>query len=160
MVVDELQRLPPLLNYVHKLIEEKKTCFALTGSSARRLKKEKANMLAGRALSRHFFPLTARELGSSFDLRRSLSYGHLPLAITSPDPLHYLESYVGTYLREEVQQEALVRNLASFSRFLESLSLPGTKPLVWRRVLVPGHFMLEALHSIFQWAMGWQMSHL
>lgn len=123
VVLDEVQRLPGLLNYVHKLIEEKRICFALTGSSARKLKKENANMLAGRALDRHFFPLTAAELGDAFVLQRSLLFGHLPMAVTSEDPKRYLDAYVGTYLREEVQQEALVRNLAVFSRFLESLAL-------------------------------------
>lgn len=123
VVVDEVQRLPGLLNYVHKLIGKGKTRFALTGSSARKLKKENANMLAGRALARQFFPLTAVELGDAFDLRRSLLFGHLPSAITSDVPRQYLDTYVGTYLRQEVMQEALVRNLATFSRFLESMAL-------------------------------------
>lgn len=122
VVVDEVQRIPGLLNYVHQLIEEKKLKFALTGSSARKLKKENANLLAGRALTRYFFPLTAKELGADFDLRKSLRVGHLPMSYTSTNPQEYLKAYVGTYLREEIQQEALVRNLMAFSSFLESIS--------------------------------------
>jgi predicted AAA+ superfamily ATPase len=123
VVLDEVQRLPELLNYVHKLIEENRLLFALTGSSARKLKKENANMLAGRALSMTFHPLSARELGSRFKIKDSLRFGHLPMVFSSDDPKRYLESYVGTYLREEVQQEALVRNLGSFSQFMEVMTL-------------------------------------
>jgi predicted AAA+ superfamily ATPase len=123
VIVDEVQRLPALLNYVHKLIEENKLLFALTGSSARKLKKENANMLAGRALSLTFHPLTSIELGDSFNLKNSLRLGHLPMIYNSESPEHYLKSYVGTYLREEVQQEALVRNLSSFAQFMEVMTL-------------------------------------
>jgi predicted AAA+ superfamily ATPase len=77
-----------------------------------------ANLLAGRARTRHMHPLTAVELGGAFQLARSLRHGHLPMACTSDDPERYLASYVGTYLREEVMAEALTRNLDAFSRFL------------------------------------------
>lgn len=121
VVIDEIQRLPQLLNYVHMFIEsEKKLKFVLNGSSARKLRRSHdTNLLAGRALQRNFNPLSAEELGDDFDLKKSLKVGHLPMAYLSQDPTQYLNSYVGTYLREEIQQEALVRNLATFASFLE-----------------------------------------
>lgn len=122
VIVDEIQRLPELLNYVHQLIELLKIKFVLTGSSARKLKKKSVNLLAGRALSRKFHPLTAYELGSSFSLEKSLLYGHLPESVNSQNPKEFLRSYVGTYLKEEVQQETLVRNISIFGQFLESLA--------------------------------------
>ncbi len=122
VLIDEVQRLPALLDEVHRLIEKKKLRFALTGSSARKLRRGGANLLAGRARTIAMHPLTAAELGSSFDLARSLRLGHLPTAYTAHDGANYLRSYVGTYLREEVQAEALTRNLEAFSRFLTSAS--------------------------------------
>ncbi|MBM4358311.1 MAG: ATP-binding protein [Deltaproteobacteria bacterium] len=118
VVIDEVQRLPGLLDEVHRLLEAKRLRFVLTGSSARKLRRGGANLLAGRARTRHMHPLTAVELGREFRLARSLRYGHLPTACTSDDPERYLSSYVGTYLREEVMAEALTRNLDAFSRFL------------------------------------------
>jgi len=123
VVVDEIQRLPDLLNEVHRLIEARRLRFALTGSSARKLRRRGVNLLAGRALTRFMHPLTAIELGGDFDLRRALRYGGLPFACTEPDPRDYLKSYVTTYLREEVQQEGFARNLAGFARFIEAASL-------------------------------------
>src|SRR5262245_45026086 len=122
IVLDEIQRLPDLLNEVHRLIESRRLRFALTGSSARKLRRRGVNLLAGRALTRFMHPLTAQELGRDFDLRRALRYGCLPFACTEPDPRDYLRSYVTTYLREEVQQEGFARNLAAFARFLEAAS--------------------------------------
>lgn len=122
VVLDEIQRLPDLLNEVHRLIEARRLRFALTGSSARKLRRRGVNLLAGRALTRFMHPLTVAELGRDFDLRRTLQYGCLPFACTEPDPRDYLRSYVTTYLREEVQQEGFARNLAAFARFLEAAS--------------------------------------
>ncbi|MBI5610565.1 MAG: ATP-binding protein [Deltaproteobacteria bacterium] len=122
VVIDEVQRAPELLNEVHRLIEGRGTVFALTGSSARKLRRNGVNLLAGRALTYRMFPLTAAELGTAFDLQKSLQFGHLPAIGREPDPERFLHSYVQTYLREEVQQEGLTRNLSAFSRFLEALS--------------------------------------
>lgn len=122
VVVDEIQRAPELLNEIHRLIESRKLRFALTGSSARKLRRKGVNLLAGRALTRYMHPLTALELGKDFDLKRALSYGCLPLACTSDEPQDFLKSYVATYFREEVQQEGLARNIGAFSRFLEAAS--------------------------------------
>jgi len=122
VVLDEVQKLPSLLDEVHRLIETRKLRFALTGSSARKLKKQGVNLLAGRALTTYMHPLSTRELGNDFNLRKSLQVGHLPMAYTADQPQEYLHSYIKTYLKEEIQQEGLVRNLMGFSRFLESAS--------------------------------------
>lgn len=120
--MDEVQKVPALLDEVHRLIESRRLRFALTGSSARKLKRGGANLLAGRALNLELHPLTAAELGADFDLTHSVRFGCLPSAYVDQDPGAFLSSYVATYLREEIQQEGLVRNLGSFSRFLESAS--------------------------------------
>jgi predicted AAA+ superfamily ATPase len=122
IVLDEVQRVPEVLNEVHRLIEARGHRFALTGSSARKLRRRGVNLLAGRALTYAMHPLTARELGRDFDLGRALRYGCLPFACTTDRPAQYLASYATTYLREEVQQEGLTRNLSGFSRFLEVAS--------------------------------------
>lgn len=122
VIIDEVQRIPELLNEVHRLIEKNHYKFVLTGSSARKLKRKGPNLLAGRALTYRLHPLTAAELGNDFDLNHSLTFGQLPSAYTESDAKAYLESYVKTYLEEEVQQEGLTRNLAAFSRFLEAAS--------------------------------------
>ncbi len=122
VVLDEIQKIPALLNEVHRLIEARGYRFIMTGSSARRLRQRGVNLLAGRALTWHMFPLTAAELGADFALERSLQSGHLPLAQTAEMPDKFLSAYVTTYLREEVQQEGLTRNLGNFSRFLETAS--------------------------------------
>ena len=125
--VDEVQRLPELLNEVHDLIERHRLRFVLTGSSARKLRHGGANLLAGRAVSLHLAPLTAGEIGRVFDLERCLRVGTLPRVWDEDDfgsdeeeeVYDFLRSYVDTYLREEVQQEGLVRNVGPFARFLE-----------------------------------------
>lgn len=122
VVIDEVQKLPALLDEVHRLIEERKLRFVLTGSSARKLKRGGANLLAGRARTLTMNPFTAMELGSRFELAHAIRFGMLPSVWVHDEPGEYLKSYVGTYLREEVQNEALVRNVAGFSRFLEAAS--------------------------------------
>src|SRR4030042_2597888 len=122
VIVDEVQRIPELLNEIHRLIEKKKYKFILTGSNARKRRRKGVNLLAGRALSYNLYPLTAVELKNDFDLNHSLTYGHLPCVYTEENPKAYLESYVKTYLAEEIQQEGFTRNLGAFSRFLEAAS--------------------------------------
>jgi len=123
VVVDEVQRLPGLLNEVHRFIEERKLRFALLGSSARKLRAAGVNLLAGRALWREMFPLTPEELGVDFDLDRTLEIGALPLVLDSDAPTDTLQAYVRLYLREEIKGEALVRNLPGFARFLPIAAL-------------------------------------
>jgi predicted AAA+ superfamily ATPase len=118
VVVDEVQRLPALLNEVHRFMEERQLRFALLGSSARKLKTAGTNLLAGRALWKTMFPFVPEELGQDFDLERALRHGTIPLVWTSPDPGATLDSYVQLYLKEEIKAEALVRNLPGFARFL------------------------------------------
>ena len=125
VVIDEIQRVPELLNVVHQLIEEKHRGplqFILTGSSARKLKRTGVNLLGGRLLLKTMHPFMAAELGARFDLERSLEFGMLPLVLGSGAPAETLRSYAALYVREEVQAEGLVRNMGDFSRFLESVS--------------------------------------
>ena len=123
VVIDEVQRIPALLNEVHDLIEDRGQNFILTGSSARTLRRKGVNLLAGRARTYFMHPLTVTEQGGAFDLRDSLNFGHLPARFNDKDPGRYLKDYVQTYLREEVMQEGLTRNIGHFSRFLEAASL-------------------------------------
>lgn len=122
VIIDEVQRVPELLNEVHRLIEKYKYRFVLTGSNARKIKRKGSNLLAGRALTYTLYPFTATELKEDFDLEHSLKYGYLPCVYTEENPKGYLESYVKTYLEEEIWQEGLTRNLSAFSRFLETAS--------------------------------------
>lgn len=122
VVIDEVQKIPELLNEVHRLIEKHKYKFILTGSSARKLRRKGPNLLAGRALNYSMHPLTAIELGKDFDLNHSLMFGNLPSVYVESNPKDYLESYIKTYLQEEIQQEGLTKNLGRFSRFLEAAS--------------------------------------
>lgn len=123
IIIDEIQKVPDLLNEVHRLIENRQYKFILTGSSARKLKQKEVNLLAGRARTYYLHPLIASEIGNAFDLKKYLSRGGLPEAYLGNDPDEFLQSYVTTYLYEEILQESLVRNLSHFSRFLQSASL-------------------------------------
>ena len=118
VVVDEIQRIPGLLNEVHRFIEDRQMRFVLLGSSARKLKQAGTNLLAGRALHRQMFPLLPRELGADFDLAEVLRHGSLPVIWAAPDRREALEAYGQMYLKEEIQAESLVRNLPGFARFL------------------------------------------
>lgn len=123
VVVDEVQRLPSLLNEVHRHIEDRRLRFVLCGSSARKLKTAGTNLLAGRAVRRHLHPFVPEELGRDFDLDAALRYGTLPVVWTAPDRGEALTAYAQLYLKEEVQAEALVRNLPGFARFLPVAAL-------------------------------------
>lgn len=122
VVIDEIQKVPALLNEVHRLIEKRRLTFILTGSSPRKLRRGGVNLLAGRALTCAMHPLSAVEMGSDFNLERALKFGLLPAVQTEPDPIRFLASYVKTYLDEEVRQEGLTRHLDAFARFLEAAS--------------------------------------
>lgn len=127
VIIDEVQKLPKLLDLVHQQIEESKReghplQFILTGSSARKLRRGAANLLAGRAFMYHLYPLTLQELGSSFDLTQVLQYGSLPAIYSydhAGDKRLYLETYARTYLKEEIWNEQIVRKLEPFANFLE-----------------------------------------
>jgi len=122
IVIDEIQKIPPLLDEVHRQIEHFGRKFILTGSSARKLRRGGANLLAGRALVNECYPLTAHEIGEGFDVRERIKYGCLPAVLDHSDPGRFLAAYVNTYLKEEVMAEGIVRNLANFARFMEAAS--------------------------------------
>lgn len=126
VVIDEVQRIPTLLNEIHNIISENGDdyYFAISGSSARKLKRLNSNLLAGRAIEKKMFPLTSLELGDDFNLNEALSYGTLPVVINRKElAVDILNTYVGTYIKQEIQQEALVENIGAFHRFLSVASL-------------------------------------
>ena len=122
IVIDEIQKLPALLDEVHRLIASRNQRFILTGSSARKLKRGAANLLAGRARLSHLFPLTSPEI-PEFSLETYLNTGGLPLIYGDNEAALDLRAYVDLYLREEVQAEALTRNAAGFGHLLDALAL-------------------------------------
>jgi predicted AAA+ superfamily ATPase len=123
VLIDEVQKLPELLEVVHLMIEEKRGLqFILTGSSARKLRRAGVNLLGGRAAQKRLHPYMAAELGNRFSLEEALRLGLLPVVLAGENPQDILRAYNGLYLREEVQAEGLVRNVGSFARFLEAIS--------------------------------------
>ena len=119
VVIDEIQRLPELLNEAHRLIESRGLRFLLTGSSARKLRRGGVNLLGGRARTKYLHPLTYKELGNRFDLRTATERGLLPSIYFSDDPRADLQSYAGSYLQQEIVAEGATRNVPAFSRFLK-----------------------------------------
>ena len=143
IVIDEVQKVPALLNEVHWLMENRGLHFALCGSSARRVRRGGANLLGGRALRYELRGLTAGELGDDFDLDRMLNHGYLPRIHGAARPRRLLDAYVADYLREEVAAEGLVRSLPAFSIFLDAAALSDTEPVnfsnIARECGVSGH---------------------
>ncbi len=134
VVIDEIQKLPQLLDEVQYLIEEKGINFLLTGSSARKLRRGGVNLLGGRARSKFLFPFTSHELLNNFNLHKALNIGLLPSIYFSDEPRKDLKSYVGSYLKEEIVSEALVRNIPAFSRFLEIAALGNAQMLNYTNI--------------------------
>jgi uncharacterized protein len=168
VVIDEVQRAPMLLNEVHALISEhgRDYQFALSGSSARKLKRMDVNLLAGRAVNRQFFPLTAAEMNFDFNVEQVLRFGLLPQIQAdrkfAPDAL---EAYATNYLREEIQQEALVRRLDSFARFLQVAALMNgqianvagiSRDAAVARPTVQGYFETLTDTLVGFWLPAWQ----
>jgi predicted AAA+ superfamily ATPase len=118
VVVDEIQRLPELLNEVHRLIETRGIRFLLTGSSARKLRRGGVNLLGGRARTKYLHPLTFRELNKDFDLFRAIEHGLIPSVYFSDEPRADLQAYAGSYLQQEIVAEGVTRSIPAFSRFL------------------------------------------
>jgi len=122
IIIDEIQRIPELLNVIHAVLEEPgHPRFIMTGSSARKLRRSGTNLLGGRAANRSLHPFMACEL-SEFDLEKALKLGMVPLVLDSPNPEETLASYANLYLEQEVQAEGLTRNIGAFARFLEVMS--------------------------------------
>ena len=119
VVIDEVQKVPELLDEVHRLIESHRLRFVLSGSSARKLRRGGVNLLAGRAITTSMYPLVSAELDFDIDPERALRFGMLPMAVTTDVPQDYLRTYAETYLVQETQAEAMIRNLGAFARFLE-----------------------------------------
>jgi predicted AAA+ superfamily ATPase len=168
IVVDEIQRLPALLNEVHALIAEHGRAyrFALSGSSARKLRRLDVNLLAGRAINRECLPLTAAELGFDVDVEHILRFGLLPqVRSDAAFAIDTLDAYVSNYLREEIQQEALVRRLDSFARFLRVAALMNgqvanvagvARDAGVARPTVQGYFDVLTDTLIGTWLPAWQ----
>ncbi len=133
VVIDEIQKLPRLLDEVHRLIETKRIKFLMTGSSARKLKNGGANLLAGRARSLQMHPLSMKEI-TDFNLTKYLTHGGLPLVYQSKHPQLELKEYVQIYLKEEIQAEALVRNIDHFARFMDSFGALSGKELNYQNI--------------------------
>lgn len=133
VVIDEIQKIPRLLDEVHRLIEEQGIRFLLTGSSARKLKHGGANLLAGRARSLQLFPLTSQEL-TDFDLLKYCRYGGLPLIYQSDEPWRDLKEYVHLYLKEEITAEAVVRRVDHFARFLDVIGQASGEELNYQQI--------------------------
>lgn len=123
VIIDEVQKVPALLDQVHSLIQKKSPWqFILTGSSARKLKRHGVNLLAGRALLKYLHPFMAAELKSAFKLEQALEYGLLPIVWASENPADVVAAYAGLYLKEEIQEEGIVRQVGDFARFMEVIS--------------------------------------
>lgn len=118
VIIDEIQKIPQLLDEVHWLIVNRGIRFILCGSSARKLKRVGTNLLGGRALSVNLYPLVSAEI-PDFDLIKAVNHGMIPRHYMAANPYKRLQAYIGTYLKEEIQDEAVVRQLASFNRFLD-----------------------------------------
>jgi len=151
IVIDEIQRIPELLNEVHRLIEKRNLTFLLTGSSARKLRRGKANLLAGRVWEARMFPFIYREL-DDFNLDRYLRYGGLPAVYLSEYPEEALDAYVSTYLKEEIMAEGLMRRLPPFSRFLEAIALANGEMINFTKIAndcqVPPSTVTEYVHLL------------
>jgi len=150
VVIDEIQKMPALLDEVHLMIEEQGIRFLMTGSSARSLRKKGANLLGGRARSRSLHPFIKKELGHQFDLQRALEFGLLPSIYFSDSPMEDLEAYAGAYLTEEIAAEAIVRNLSAFSRFLQVAALCHGQMLNFSQIANDAQVAVTTVREYFQ----------
>lgn len=133
VIIDEIQKVPQLLDEVHRLIHKKKLRFILSGSSPRKLKRIGANLLGGRALKRTLYPLVSAEI-PDFDLLKAVNNGMLPRHYTVANPWERFRAYIGVYLNEEIREEAISRKLNSFSRFLEVAAFSNTEMVVYKNI--------------------------
>ena len=149
VVLDEIQKLPVLLDEVHRLIEQRGVRFVLTGSNARKLRRRGVNLLGGRAPSRTLHPFTSRELRGDFVLDRALDRGLLPSIYFSDHARVDLAACVGNYLKEEIAAEALTRNVPAFSRFLEVAALCHGTMLNYSQVASDAQVPLSTVREYF-----------
>ncbi|MEN9722770.1 MAG: hypothetical protein RJB38_756 [Pseudomonadota bacterium] len=152
-VIDEVQKVPALLDVAHWAMHQKKANFSLTGSSARKLKRGAANLLAGRAFNLHLYPLTMRELGKDFHLESALRFGTLPGLThldSSADKSRFLDGYIQTYLKEEIQLEQIVRNISRFRRFLSFAGQMNTKVLNFSKISASSGVDQKSINRYFE----------
>ncbi len=150
VVIDEVQKIPALLDEVHWLHENRGTRFALCGSSARKVRRGGANLLGGRAIRYHLLGLTARELGSSFDLDRLLDVGFLPAMVQSTRARRMLDAYVGDYLQQEIAAEGLVRRLPTFAEFLRVAALSDAEIVNFSSIARETGVSMPTVRSYFE----------
>lgn len=166
VVIDEVQKVPALLNEVHRLIEQHQLRFVLSGSSARKLRRGGVNLLAGRAHTLNLYPLVSEELKETYRLEQALQYGTLPLTVTTDNPVPFLTSYVDTYLEQEIKAEALVKDIGSFARFLEIAARQNAqitnvtniaRDAMVARPTVQGYFEILVDTLIGSWLPAWKL---
>jgi predicted AAA+ superfamily ATPase len=153
IVIDEVQRVPKLLNLVHRMIENQKIKFALTGSSARKLKRGGANLLAGRATVQYLFPFTQKELRKEFSLEETLHWGMLPKIyslLDAQEKMNYLRAYALVYLNEEIRAEQIVRQIEPFRDFLEVSAQMNGKVLNYTKIARDVGAQVKSVMSYYQ----------
>ena len=150
VVIDEIQRLPELLNEVHRLIEQRQIRFLLTGSSARKLRRGGVNLLGGRARTKSLHPLTSHELGQRFHLLRAIERGTLPSIYFSDDPRADLHAYTGLYLQQEIIAEGLTRSVPAFSRFLRVAALCNSAIVNFTKVANDAQVARTTVYEYFE----------
>lgn len=150
IVIDEIQKMPSLLDEVHRLIESKGMRFLLTGSSARKLRRGGVNLLGGRARIRNIHPFSASELGAAFHLDRALNHGLLPGIWFSDDPDEDLADYISLYLEQEIMQEGATRNLPAFSRFLEVAALSSGEQINYQSIASDAQIARSTIQEYFK----------
>jgi uncharacterized protein len=151
VVIDEVQKVPALLDVVHSLIERDKSLrFVLTGSSARKLRRGDVNLLAGRLARAELFPIVSAELPASVPLERLMTIGGLPFVLTAEDPFAELGDYVGTYLKEEILAEGFSRNIGAFARFLDVAALSNGELVVFSNIASDAALPVRTVQDHFQ----------
>lgn len=153
IILDEVQKIPGLLDLVHQMIVTRKQKFILSGSSARKLKRGAANLLAGRAFVYHLFPLTSNEMGSGFSLAHALSWGTLPQLLEFKDSLdkrEFLKAYANTYIKEEILQEQIIRKLEPFQRFLPVAAQMAGRIINFSKIALEAGTSVPTIQSYFQ----------
>ncbi len=149
IVIDEIQKIPALLDEVHWLIENKGLAFILSGSSVRKLKRNGANLLGGRAWLHTFYPLVYKEI-PDFDLLRALNNGLIPKHYLTTDANRFLQAYIKIYLREEIQAEGLVRNLPGFAKFLDVAAFCNGELVEYNNIARDCHIDPKTVKSYYQ----------
>lgn len=150
IIIDEIQKLPALLDEVHLIIEKYGIHFLLTGSSARKLRQGSVNLLGGRARSRTFHPFIYKEISDTFNLEKVLDTGLIPSIYFSDAPYEDLHAYTGDYLKEEIASEALVRNVPAFSRFLEVAALCNSQIINYAKISSDAQVPTSTVQEYFQ----------